>query len=155
MKKMLYIQNWWTIPLTVGSQHKRKPVYCICFFHVCLYFQLGRGRFSVVRRCQEILTGQEVAVKFVNRRRRTRDQTRGEHSILARLRHSNIATAAGLFVTPSSDAIVMDLWVFSQDQCAFLQMAWYFCVDTQKISLRGLGNIIEINLSFEFMIKFC
>ena len=29
--------------------------------------EVGRGRFSVVRRCQEILTGREVAVKFVNR----------------------------------------------------------------------------------------
>ena len=31
--------------------------------------EVGRGRYSVVRRCQEILTGREVAVKFVNRRK--------------------------------------------------------------------------------------
>ena len=74
-----------------------------------ILFQLGRGRFSVVRRCQEILTGREVAVKFLNRRRRTREQTVREHSLLARVRHSNIVGAAGLFATPSSDAIVMDL----------------------------------------------
>ena len=41
--------------------------------------ELGRGRFSVVRKCQEILTGQEVAVKFINRRKQTRDETRKEY----------------------------------------------------------------------------
>ncbi|XP_023330642.1 triple functional domain protein isoform X4 [Eurytemora carolleeae] len=71
--------------------------------------EVGRGRFSVVRRCQEILTGREVAVKFLNRRRRTREQTRREHNILARVRHTNIVAVAGIFATPSSDAIVMEL----------------------------------------------
>ena len=71
--------------------------------------EVGRGRFSVVRRCQEILTGREVAVKFVNRRKQTRDQTRREYELLRKLSHPNVVSASGLFVTASSDAIVMDL----------------------------------------------
>ena len=71
--------------------------------------EVGRGRFSVVRRCQEILTGREVAVKFVNRRQQSRDQTRREYEMLRKLSHPNIVAASGLFVTASSDAIVMDL----------------------------------------------
>ena len=31
--------------------------------------ELGKGRFSVVRKCQEIISGNEVAVKFINRRK--------------------------------------------------------------------------------------
>lgn len=36
----------------------------------------------MVRKCQEILTGLEVAVKFVNRRKQTRDETRREYELL-------------------------------------------------------------------------
>lgn len=71
--------------------------------------EVGRGRFSVVRRCQEILTGREVAVKFVNRRKQTREQTRREYDLLRKLSHPNIVSASGLFVTVNSDAIVMDM----------------------------------------------
>ena len=63
----------------------------------------------MVRRCQEILTGREVAVKFVNRRKQNREQTRREYENLRRLSHPNIVSASGLFVMASSDAIVMDL----------------------------------------------
>ena len=95
--------------------------------------ELGRGRFSVVRKCQEILTGQEVAVKFINRRKQTRDETRKEYEILALIASemtssssardltskssSRLSSAAppclinstGLFLTATSDAIVMNL----------------------------------------------
>jgi len=70
---------------------------------------VGRGRFSVVRRCQEIMTGREVAVKFVNRRKQGREETRREFELLSRLSHPGIVAASGLFLTASSDAIVMDL----------------------------------------------
>ncbi len=71
--------------------------------------ELGRGRFSVVRRCQEILSGEEVAVKFVNRRRQGRERTRREYELMRRLHHPNVARATGLFLTATSDAIVIRL----------------------------------------------
>merc|ERR1712223_1348656 len=78
--------------------------------------ELGRGRFSVVRKCQEILTGQEVAVKFINRRKQTRDETQKEYEILATIGNERSCTvpsclirSSGLFLTATSDAIVMNL----------------------------------------------
>ena len=71
--------------------------------------ELGRGRFSVVRRCQEILSGNEVAVKFINRRKQSREETQKEFEILSILNHPNIISATGLFLTATSDAIVMKL----------------------------------------------
>jgi len=71
--------------------------------------EVGRGRFSVVRRCQEILTGREVAVKFVNRRKQTREVSKREYEVLRRLAHPGLVNASGLFTTVNSDAIVMDL----------------------------------------------
>merc|ERR1711902_292169 len=70
---------------------------------------VGRGRFSVVRRCQEILTGREVAVKFVNRRKQHREASKREFEVLRRLAHPGLVNASGLFTTINSDAIVMDL----------------------------------------------
>ena len=70
---------------------------------------LGRGRFGVVRKCQEILTGAEVAVKFVHRKRQSRDATQKEHEILAGLSHPHLVHSRGLFVTATSDAIVLNL----------------------------------------------
>lgn len=71
--------------------------------------ELGRGRFSVVRRCQQILTGNEVAVKFINRRKQDRDETRKEFDVISRLKHPNLVSTFGLFLTATSDAIVIEL----------------------------------------------
>ena len=72
--------------------------------------EIGRGRFGVVRRCQEILTGEEAAVKFVNRRRQERARTRREYEAMRRAAaHPNVAQAQGLFLTATSDAIVMKM----------------------------------------------
>ena len=71
--------------------------------------ELGRGRFGVVRRCQQLMTGSEVAVKFVNRKKQGRDITRLEFDIMSKLRHKNIVNVSGLYLTATSDAIVMNL----------------------------------------------
>ncbi len=73
--------------------------------------ELGRGRFSVVRRCQQILTGAEVAVKFVNRKRRQREDTRKEYELILRADGGGgtLVETGGLFATSSSDAIVLSL----------------------------------------------
>jgi kalirin len=74
--------------------------------------ELGRGRFSVVRRCQQILTGAEVAVKFVNRKRRLREETRKEYELILRAdggSGGSVVETGGLFATLSSDAIVLNL----------------------------------------------
>ena len=63
----------------------------------------------MVRRCQEILTGREVAVKFVNRKKQTGEATKREYEVLRRLAHPGLVNASGLFTTVNSDAIVMDL----------------------------------------------
>ncbi|CAB4064107.1 Triple functional domain protein [Lepeophtheirus salmonis] len=76
--------------------------------------ELGRGRYSVVRRCQEILTGTESAVKFINRRKQDREITKCEYEILNSLKgHPHIVEGFELFLTSSSDAIVMEMIHYS------------------------------------------
>lgn len=71
--------------------------------------ELGRGRFSVVRRCQEIMTGNEVAVKFVNRKKQDEVDTLREYRHLATLKHPYLIASRGLYLTSNSYAIVMTL----------------------------------------------
>lgn len=77
--------------------------------------ELGRGRFSVVRRARDRGTSQEVAVKQVLARRQSHNVTQAEYALMARLQHSNIVRALALFTNapqPCMDTIVMELWVF-------------------------------------------
>jgi hypothetical protein len=74
--------------------------------------ELGRGRFSVVRRARDRGTAQEVAVKQVMSRQQSHDVTQAEYALMARLQHSNIVRALALFSNapqPSVDTIVMEL----------------------------------------------
>ena len=71
--------------------------------------ELGRGRFSVVRRCQEIMSGNEVAVKFVNRRKQNEPDTLREYRHLATIKNPHLISSFGLYLTSNSYAIVMTL----------------------------------------------
>ena len=48
-------------------------------------------------------------MKFVNRLKQGREDTKREYDLLARLSHPGIVSASALFRTANSDAIVMDL----------------------------------------------
>lgn len=74
--------------------------------------ELGRGRFSVVRRARDRGTAQEVAVKQIVCKRQSRDVTQAEYTLMARLQHSNIVRALALFSNAPQlgvDTIVMEL----------------------------------------------
>lgn len=74
--------------------------------------ELGRGRFSVVKRARDRGTAQEVAIKQVMARQQSHDITQAEYALMARLQHSNIVRALALFDNapqPCMDTIVMEL----------------------------------------------
>lgn len=71
--------------------------------------ELGRGRFSVVRRCQEFMSGNEVAVKFVNKRKQSEAETLREYRHLTNIKNPYVISSMGLYLTSNSFAIVMTL----------------------------------------------
>lgn len=74
--------------------------------------ELGRGRFSVVRRGSDSVTGQAVGLKQVLRRHQELERTQEEYRLLAGAQHPNIVRALGLFENapaPGADTIVMEL----------------------------------------------
>ncbi|XP_017309827.2 triple functional domain protein isoform X3 [Ictalurus punctatus] len=71
--------------------------------------ELGRGRFAVVKRCDQKGTKRTVAVKLVNKKLMKRDQVTQELSILKRLQHPHIISLQDIFETPSSYALVLEM----------------------------------------------
>uniref|UniRef100_A0A3B5MLU7 Protein kinase domain-containing protein n=1 Tax=Xiphophorus couchianus TaxID=32473 RepID=A0A3B5MLU7_9TELE len=62
-----------------------------------LYEELGKGAFSVVRRCVKVLSGQEYAAKIINTKKlsaRDHQKLDREARICRLLKHPNIATAS-------------------------------------------------------------
>uniref|UniRef100_A0A3Q4N113 Calcium/calmodulin-dependent protein kinase type II subunit alpha-like n=1 Tax=Neolamprologus brichardi TaxID=32507 RepID=A0A3Q4N113_NEOBR len=62
-----------------------------------LYEELGKGAFSVVRRCVKVLSGQEYAAKIINTKKlsaRDHQKLDREARICRLLKHPNIGAAA-------------------------------------------------------------
>lgn len=71
--------------------------------------ELGRGRFSVVKRCDQRGSKRTLAVKFVNKKLMKRDQVTHEFSILQRLQHPHLVRLLDTFETSSSYALVLEM----------------------------------------------
>uniref|UniRef100_A0A8C2IST8 non-specific serine/threonine protein kinase n=1 Tax=Cyprinus carpio TaxID=7962 RepID=A0A8C2IST8_CYPCA len=71
--------------------------------------ELGRGRFSVVKRCDQRGSKCTVAVKFVNKKLMKRDQVTHEFSVLQRLQHPHLVRLLDTFETSSSYALVLEM----------------------------------------------
>uniref|UniRef100_A0A8B9K8J3 non-specific serine/threonine protein kinase n=1 Tax=Astyanax mexicanus TaxID=7994 RepID=A0A8B9K8J3_ASTMX len=71
--------------------------------------ELGRGRFAVVKRCDQKGSKRTVAVKLVNKKLMKRDQVTQELSILKRLQHPHIVCLQDTFETPGSYALVLEM----------------------------------------------
>ncbi|XP_056154644.1 triple functional domain protein isoform X2 [Lampris incognitus] len=77
--------------------------------HYTEVVELGRGRFSVVKRCDHRSTKRVVAVKLVNKKLMKRDQVTCELNLLQRLQHPHLVSLIDTYETPSSYALVLDL----------------------------------------------
>ncbi len=77
---------------------------------VLMLFLSRRGRFSVVKRCDQRGSKRTLAVKFVNKKLMKRDQVTHEFSILQRLQHPHLVRLLDTFETSSSYALVLEMW---------------------------------------------
>ncbi|KAM9384697.1 triple functional domain protein [Pholidichthys leucotaenia] len=77
--------------------------------HYIEVVELGRGRFSVVKRCDHRGTKRTVAVKHVNKKLMRRDRVTQELNLLQRLQHPHIVSLVDTYETPSSYAIVLEM----------------------------------------------
>uniref|UniRef100_A0A3Q3GJQ3 Protein kinase domain-containing protein n=1 Tax=Labrus bergylta TaxID=56723 RepID=A0A3Q3GJQ3_9LABR len=68
-----------------------------------------KGRFSVVKRCDQRGTKRTVAVKHVNKKLMRRDRVTQELNLLQRLQHPHIVSLIDTYETPASYALVMEM----------------------------------------------
>ncbi|KAM6959163.1 triple functional domain protein [Aplochiton taeniatus] len=71
--------------------------------------ELGRGRFSVVKRCDHKGTKRSVAVKLVNKKLMRRDRVTQELRLLQRLQHTHVVRLLDIYETSSSYALVLEM----------------------------------------------
>ncbi|XP_026205115.1 triple functional domain protein isoform X5 [Anabas testudineus] len=77
--------------------------------HYTEVVELGRGRFSVVKRCDHQGTKRTVAVKQVNKKLMRRDRVTQELNLLQRLQHPHIVSLIDTYETPSSYVLVLEM----------------------------------------------
>nr|XP_043908532.1 triple functional domain protein-like isoform X4 [Solea senegalensis] len=77
--------------------------------HYTEVVELGRGRFSVVKRCDHLGTKRSVAVKQVNKKLMRRDRVTQELNLLQRLQHPHIVSLIDTYETPSSYVVVLEM----------------------------------------------
>ncbi|XP_041039324.1 triple functional domain protein-like isoform X5 [Carcharodon carcharias] len=71
--------------------------------------EIGRGRFSVVKRCDQKGTKREVAAKFINKKMMKRDQVIHELGIMQNLQHPQLISLLDTFETSSNYIVILEL----------------------------------------------
>ncbi|XP_063068940.1 kalirin-like [Engraulis encrasicolus] len=71
--------------------------------------EIGRGRFSVVKKCLMKSSKKEVAVKFVNKKMQKKEQVAHEADILKHVQHPQLVALTDTYETATSYALVLEL----------------------------------------------
>uniref|UniRef100_UPI003AAE5F69 kalirin n=1 Tax=Centroberyx gerrardi TaxID=166262 RepID=UPI003AAE5F69 len=76
------------------------------FSEIC---EIGRGRFSVVRKCLNKTTKKEVAVKFVSKKMQKKEQVAHEADILRHVQNHQLVALQDTYESPASLMLVLEL----------------------------------------------
>ncbi|XP_067460366.1 kalirin isoform X4 [Thunnus thynnus] len=76
------------------------------FSEIC---EIGRGRFSVVRKCLNKSTKKEVAVKFVSKKMQKKEQVAHEADILQHVQNHQLVALLDTYESPTSLMLVLEL----------------------------------------------
>uniref|UniRef100_G3RCS6 non-specific serine/threonine protein kinase n=1 Tax=Gorilla gorilla gorilla TaxID=9595 RepID=G3RCS6_GORGO len=101
--------------------------------------ELGRGRFSVVKKCDQKGTKRAVATKFVNKKLMKRDQVTHELGILQSLQHPLLVGLLDAFETPTSYVLVLEM----ADQGRLLDCVVRWGSLTEGKIRAHLGEVLE------------
>ncbi|MGH0162186.1 UNVERIFIED_CONTAM: hypothetical protein FKN15_042395 [Acipenser sinensis] len=71
--------------------------------------EIGRGRFSIVKKCVHKATKKEVAVKFVSKKMKKKDQVAHEAAITQHLLHPQFLSLCDIYESPGSFILVLEL----------------------------------------------
>ncbi|RXN07157.1 kalirin-like isoform X1 [Labeo rohita] len=89
-----------------GTGIQWKENFDSAFTELC---EIGRGRFSVVRKCLSKASKKEVAVKFVNKKMQKKDQVAHEADILRHVQHPQLVALIDTYESPTAYMLVLEL----------------------------------------------
>uniref|UniRef100_A0A8C7FFA0 non-specific serine/threonine protein kinase n=1 Tax=Oncorhynchus kisutch TaxID=8019 RepID=A0A8C7FFA0_ONCKI len=76
------------------------------FTEIC---EIGRGRFSVVRKCLNKASRKEVAVKYITKKMQKKEQVDHEADILSHVQHPQLVALTDTYESPTSLMLVFEL----------------------------------------------
>ncbi|XP_070770972.1 kalirin [Enoplosus armatus] len=76
------------------------------FSEIC---EIGRGRFSVVRKCLNKSTKKEVAVKFVSKKMQKKEQVAHEADVLLHVQNHQLVALVDTYESPTSLMLILEL----------------------------------------------
>uniref|UniRef100_A0A8B9LTK4 non-specific serine/threonine protein kinase n=1 Tax=Astyanax mexicanus TaxID=7994 RepID=A0A8B9LTK4_ASTMX len=71
--------------------------------------EIGRGRFSVVRKCLHKSSKKEMAVKFVNKKMQKKEQVAHEADILKHVQHPQLVMLNDTYESPTAYILILEL----------------------------------------------
>ncbi|XP_059866771.1 kalirin-like isoform X4 [Delphinus delphis] len=71
--------------------------------------EIGRGRFSIVKKCIHKATRKDVAVKFVSKKMKKKEQAAHEAALLQHLQHPQYITLHDTYESPTSYILILEL----------------------------------------------
>lgn len=74
-----------------------------------LFFFFSRGRFSIVKKCVHKATRKDVAVKFISKKMKKKEQAAHEAALLQHLQHPQYITIHDTYESPTSYILVLEL----------------------------------------------
>ncbi|XP_035392161.1 kalirin isoform X1 [Electrophorus electricus] len=102
--------NMVTLPSCVstydGTGIQWKDNFESLFTEIC---EIGRGRFSVVRKCLQKACKKEVAAKFVNKKMQKKEQVAHEADLLKHVQNPQLVALADTYESPTAYILVLEL----------------------------------------------
>ncbi|XP_051259531.1 kalirin isoform X2 [Dicentrarchus labrax] len=102
--------NMVTLPSSIsgydGTGIQWKENFESTFSEIC---EIGRGRFSVVRKCLNKSTKKEVAVKFVSKKMQKKEQVAHEADVLLHVQNHQLVALLDTYESPTSLMLILEL----------------------------------------------
>uniref|UniRef100_A0A1A8F278 Rho guanine nucleotide exchange factor 25 n=3 Tax=Nothobranchius TaxID=28779 RepID=A0A1A8F278_9TELE len=124
------------------------------FSEIC---EIGRGRFSVVRKCFNKLTKTEVAVKFISKKMQKKEQVAHEVDILQHVQNHQVVALLDTYESPTSLMLILDLlesgrlldYLVAQDELMEEMVAFFIRETLEALQLLHTCRVAHLDLKPE------
>uniref|UniRef100_A0A6I8PGU4 non-specific serine/threonine protein kinase n=1 Tax=Ornithorhynchus anatinus TaxID=9258 RepID=A0A6I8PGU4_ORNAN len=119
--------------------------------------EIGRGRFAVVKKCVHKTTRKDVAVKFVSKKMKRKDQVAHEASLLQHVQHPQFLTLHGTYESPTAYILVLELvedgqllqHVLNHGELMEAEVAFYIRGTTEALQYLHNCRVVHLDIKPE------